>query len=88
METIFLATFDVRRANVSATVLDRDCIQRPTCHGCGDSILDAVSQALDNRRLCFKSESDEIDACAAAMRGRNFQFKVTDRHQVESLGSR
>lgn len=85
MTTIFLATFDVRQSVISATVLDRDCIRRPTCHGRGESILDAVSQALDNRRLCYRSEHDELDACSAAMRGRNFEFEVSDQDQVQSI---
>ena len=86
METIFLATFDVRQLSVSTTIMDRDCIHQPTCHGSGHTVQDAFSKALANRRLTFKSERDELDACAAAMRGKNFLFRVTGRDQVESLG--
>lgn len=86
MDTIFLATFDVNQTLVSTTIMDRNKISYPTCHGSGESVQDAVSKALDNRRLTFKSERDELDACTAAMRGKNFLFKVTHRDQVESLG--
>lgn len=86
MNTIFLASFEVRKSRVSTTIIDRNCVNRPTCHGTGESVQDAVANALDNRRLTFRSEVDELEANAAALRGKNLLFTLSERDQVKSLG--
>lgn len=54
-------------------------------HGMGESISDALSNALGVNSAVFASLSDERDACVAVLRGRPVRLAVSGR-QLHSQG--
>lgn len=73
-----LAQFQIHDRFVRVAILDRDDIRSPVLHGEGASVQDAFSDALSPARVTFKGESDELDACVAAMRDKRLAISITD----------
>lgn len=73
-----LAQFQMHDQFVRVAIVDRDDIRTPVLHGEGESVHDAFSDALSPARVTFKGESDELDACVAAMRDKRLSIAITD----------
>lgn len=86
--TTYMAQFDLRGPSVLVTIINRDNARTPVFEGRGSSVHDAIVHALQPQRVSFKSETDELDACVAAMRSKSLIFSVQNDGSMVSNGFR
>lgn len=85
MNLNLLAEFQQAGSMIQATLIDRDQ-HGPVMEGQGTCVQDAVTDALHDSRLAFASDTDERDACIAAMRSIKATLRVTSGRRIEFVG--